>query len=249
MGAQTGSLKVTRVLVLIATIPPRRASCERLLRELTKQSRQPDALILCCDGYGGKCIPAPTSTIPLAYAVFTPFMCGPGRRWQAALDAGVDPEDIIINLDDDVYLGKAPELIRALVTAVEEGGAAAAMGMTPDGKRAPPGRFSRGNLIYAAGCGLALRTKHLEGLQELAAEVKAAGGPDALGVCGDDDALVSAHLWRKGITIKHAATGVIQAALGSQDVSQTKMRLARGEKLDDQKRAIARITGWKWPGS
>jgi hypothetical protein len=39
-------------LALIATIPPRRASCERLLGELTQQTLPPAGVILCLDGYG-----------------------------------------------------------------------------------------------------------------------------------------------------------------------------------------------------
>lgn len=246
-----GDEPMIRVLALIATIPQRRASCERLLRELTKQSRQLDGVILNLDGYSdGRC--TPSCPFPVVSGQWSSEMRGPGQRWLLVLqllrDGELRPEDIIINLDDDLFTLKAPDMIRALVAAIEEGGAAAAMGMAPDGKRAPPGKFSRGNLIYAAGCGLAMRAKHLEGLQALADEVFAAGGPEALGVCGDDDALVSAHLWRKSIAIKHAATGVINCAVGTQEFSQTKARLARGEKLDEQKQAIARITGWPWPG-
>lgn len=245
---------MSRVLALIATIPSRRNSCERLLRELTKQTRQPDGVILRMDGYGAT--PAPVSPFPIICAERTHQASGPGPRWLLAWEywrelrrhLGAE-EPIIANLDDDVFTLKAPDLIKELVSGVEECGAAAAFGRTPDGKRAPPGKFSRGHLIYGGGCGLSTRAGHLEGLRELAEQIRAACGFDPLGICGDDDALVSAHLDSKGIKIRHAPTGVINCAAGTQGDSQTKQRLARREKLDEQKLAIAKHTGWRWPAA
>jgi hypothetical protein len=174
----------------------------------------------------------------------TAQLLGPGQRWSAV--RGLPPEDIVVNLDDDVFTRRAPDLIKALVDGVQEGGAAGAFGRTPDGKRAPPGNFSRGDLIFAGACGLAVRAGYLEGLQDLAHQVQLAYGFNALGPCGDDDGLIAALLWKKGIAIRHAATGVINAAAGTQRSSQTKARLALGEPLDAQKKAIARLTGWPW---
>lgn len=232
-----------RILVLIATIPSRRPFVTRLLAELQRQTRQPDGVILCLDGYGDA--PAPPCPLPIAATYRTDCLSGPGQRWRVAKD--LNPDGIIINLDDDVFTAKAPGLIAALVDAVEQHGAAASMGMTLDGKRAAPGKSSRGRLIYGAGCGLAARAGDLAGLSELRDRVVAAGGRDPLGPCGDDDALVSALLWLNGVQIWHAATGVINAAAGTQDGSQTRQRLARGEGMDEQKRFIADLTGWPYP--
>jgi hypothetical protein len=118
------------------------------------------------------------------------------------------------------------------------------MGTGIDHKYAPPGRFSRGDLIHAAGCGLAVRAKHLVGLQEFAAEIQASGGPDALGLLGDDDALVSAHLWKTGVHIVHAKTGNICGMPGTRSTSQTLARLGQHQNLDTQKHTIQRLTGW-----
>lgn len=267
-----------RILVLLATIPARRASCERLLQELTRQSRVPDGVILCLDGYGDAPAPACPKVLPVADVFRTAAPSGPGQRWRVVremmatgplppldLDC-LAPEDILICLDDDAELSGAPRFIEALVDAVERdwasevwaqdntlfvgadrGSAAAAMGHTPYGHRAAPGDTSRGRLILGCGCGLALRARHLEGLEAFAAEVLAAGGPDALGPCGDDQALVSAHLWRKGVPILHAATGPLSFFPGTQRDSQTRARKERGEDLQAQARAIARITGWPLP--
>lgn len=230
------------LLALIASIPPRRPSCERLLSEIAKQSRVPDGVILALDGYGD--LSAPSCPLPVRIYRTPALSGGPGHKWRVVADC--DPRDILINIDDDTMLCEAPDLVRVLVEVVERGGAAAAMGRLPDGRRAAPGPVSRGRLLYGCGCGLAVRAGHLEGLQELAAQVRAAGGPDALGPCGDDDALVSAHLWRRGVPIWHAATGNLYSAPGTERFSQTRARLARGEDLQDQKRAIAQITGWPW---
>lgn len=241
-----------RAIVLVATIPSRKFSCQRLLAELEQQTRRPDGVILRLDGYGQE--PAPFSPFPIVRQQSTYERGGPGQRWILAHDHwlslrgnGHDADFIVINLDDDMFTRKAPRLIEALVAGVEEHGAAAAMGRTPDGGRAAPSKTSRGRLIYGAGCALALRAEHLSGLGELRDRVIAAGGRDPLGPCGDDDALVSALLWSKGIAIHHAATGVINSAAGTQTDSQTRQRMALREELDEQKRLIARLTGWPWP--
>lgn len=236
----TTTAAAPRALVLIATIPARKRSCERLLGELMRQTRKPDGVILVLDGYGDA--PAPACPLPIIAEHRTVMPAGAGQRWTAVRD--LPPDDIIINLDDDVMLVQAPKLVAALVDAVEKGGAAAAMGMRPTNRRAPPGAYGFGNLVYAAGCGLAVRVKHLVGLEKFADEIKAAGGPDSLGLHGDDDAIVSAHLWKTGVPILHAATGNIFAAAGTQATSQTAARRARKEDPNAQKFAIKKITGW-----
>jgi hypothetical protein len=86
----------------------------------------------------------------------------------------------------------------------------------------------------------------LVGLDAFAAEVRAAGGPDALGICGDDDALVSAFFWKHGTRIMHTATGNIFAAPLTRTTSQTVARAKLMEAPDAQKIAIKKITGWPW---
>jgi hypothetical protein len=149
-------------------------------------------------------------------------------------------------VDDDIRLGEAPKFVEALVKALEDGGgAAAAMGRSPDGKQAPPGAVSRGHLIYGAGCGLTVRAAHLVGLGELETHVKATGGFQPLGLLGDDDAFISALLWRNKVPILHAATGNIYPAPGTHASSQTAKK--RNTDPDAQKVALQKITGWPWP--
>lgn len=236
--------RAPRVIALIATIPPRRVFVEGLLRELTRQTRVPDLVALCLDGYGDA--PAPACPLPcIEYR--TAERCGPGARWRVARDFA--PQDILVCIDDDHAIAAAPKYVERLVAAAEEGdGAAAVIGLTPKGKRAHGGDICRGMLIYAAGCGLTVRAGLLEGLSRFAEDIRDRGGPDALGSLGDDDALVSAYLWQRGVTIRHAAVGgEVHAAIGTQATSLTLEKRTRGEHPGAQKRMIKQLTGWPWP--
>jgi hypothetical protein len=231
------------IIALIATVPARRRSCERLLAELAKQTRPPDSVALVLDGYGNA--PAPACSLPIVAESRTAELSGAGNRWRVlhewASAGTIAADDIIACIDDDTILFEAPQLIAKLVEAVEASGAAAPMGRTFDGKAAPPGAWSRGDLMHAAGCGVTARAGVLAGVVAFANDTKTAGGPDALGPGGDDDAIVSAYLWKSGLAIKHAAVGgPVYTAPGI--VSTFK----RQNDPDAQKRAIAKVTGWPW---
>jgi hypothetical protein len=144
---------MSRVLALVATIPTRKRSCERVLSELAKQTRPPDGIVLVLDGYGAD--PAPTCPLPIVLERRTPQLSGAGNRWRVVADLPAD--DIVINVDDDMILFEAPGFIAALAAAVEQHGAAGAIGRTFDGKGAPPGAHSRGDLMHAAGIGISAR--------------------------------------------------------------------------------------------
>lgn len=235
---------MTTAYALIATIPARRPFCERLLRELARQSRKPDGVIFVLDGYGD--LPAPACSLPVVREHRTAQLSGAGQRWLRCGD--LDPEDIIVNLDDDIVLAGAPSCFKTLAdTAEQHKTAAAAMGRTARNKVAPPGLLPYGALIHAAGCGLTVRVKHLVGLQEFATSIKAQGGPDGLGPGGDDDGLVSAYLWRSGVVITHAPTGNIFQAPGAQSGTTPAAKKARLENLALQKKSLKNLTGWPWP--
>jgi hypothetical protein len=123
------------------------------------------------------------------------------------------------------------------------------MGRRLGGRAAPPGALGLGELLHAAGCGLATHANTLVGVGAFGEEVKAAGGPDALGLLGDDDALVSAFLWKRGVKIAHVGTGNIYPAPGTQESSQTRTRRRKGGEPDAQKKAIKKATGWPWEDS
>lgn len=236
-----------RVIALIATIPARRRSVERLMSELTAQTRPPDAVVLVLDGYPDVDT-VPQCPLPIAKVYRSAKALGPGARWRAAND--LPPQDIIVALDDDIMLIKAPRCVAALAAVVEAPAsgdvAAAAMGRHFNGRPAPPGDWAAGDLMYAAGCGLTMRARALGGLQAFADKVKAEGGPDALGLRGDDDAMVSAYLWKNNVRMIHAATGNIFPAPNTRASSFTVDVMAKGIALDAQKKEIAKITGWPW---
>lgn len=234
---------MTRVVALVATIPPRRALCEWVIAQLAEQSRPPDAVVLRLDGYGDA--PSPKSALPVFAEQRSIEKQGPGFRWLFAHSCGLDRDDIVVCVDDDVELCEAPEFVAGLVMAVERGGGAAgAMGRDMEGKPADPGAWSRGLLIHAAGLGLTVRVKYLDGLREFAQSILEAGGPDTLSPLGDDDALVSAHLWKTGVPITHAVTGNVFEVPASKLHAQSVARGRSGEKLHAQKMAIRRVTGW-----
>lgn len=235
----------SRVIALVATIPSRRRSVERLLSELAQQSRVVNEVVLVMDGYP-EADTIPTCPIPVARVYRSVKALGPGARWRVAEDLA--PDDIIVNFDDDITLIKAPRCVEALAAVVEanDGVAAAAMGRRFSGKPAPPGDWAADDLMYAAGCGLTARAGALVGLLAFAETVKAEGGPDALGLRGDDDALVSAFLWKNNVRMMHAATGNIFPAPNTRASSFTVDVMASGLALDAQKKEIARITGWPW---
>jgi hypothetical protein len=195
----------------------------------------PDGVILVLDGYGDE--PAPPCPVPVVLERRTTQLSGAGNRWRMLADLPAD--DIVINVDDDIILFEAPQFVAKLAEAVELGGAAGAMGRTFDGKGASPGVYSRGNLMHSAGPGLSARAGVLVGVSAFADEVRAKGGPDALGPQGDDDAIVSAYLWKSGVTIKHAAVG------GNVYTAPGIISTFKPQKDPDiQKRAIGVATGW-----
>ncbi len=239
---------MSKLWALVATIPIRRAFCDRLLHDLRRQTKQPDRLLLYCDGHGDTAPPQPA--IPVAATRVNERNHGAGHRWTFAEESwgGISPSPpIIVNLDDDAYIAKAPRLLENLHAAAEETGAAAAVGVTPLGRRAPPGGYSKGSLVYGAGSGFAVRADLLAGFTAFAQRMKRLTGQDFLAPCGDDDACLSAFLWQSGIKIQHAAGGVFNSAPGSQTTSQTKERLRSGQPLDAQKKMLAAATGWPWP--
>jgi len=237
-------MSTARVIALVATIPPRRRSVERLLSELTAQTHVPEKVVLVLDGYKDDDT-TPNCPLPIAKVYTSAKPLGPGARWRAAEDLA--PDDIVVNFDDDIRIAQAPKCVEALVSAVlVNESAAAAMGRLFSGHPAPPGDYAFGDLMYEAGCGLTVRAKHLWGLRAFADEVLATGGPDALGLRGDDDALVSAYLWKNNVRMVHAPTGNIFAAPNTQNVGYTAGTLAAGQAFDAQKKEIAKITGWPW---
>lgn len=232
--------------LLAACVPERRASCEATLAQVAVAPRQPDCALLVLDGWPDGLEP-PSCPLPVLAVRRSARRLGPGARWRAAREE-LPPCALAVSVDDDADLSGAPGWFGRLEDAAGELGAAAAAGVRPDGKPAPPGGAPLGPLVMAmAGWGLALRVRDLDDLEAIAAGVRFAGGRDPLGPLGDDQALVSALLWLRGVPLAHAGAGDVRPREGTQVGSQSRLRRAGGDPWDAQARLVARVTGWPWP--
>lgn len=239
-----------RFHLLIATVLRRRTSVEALLRAVAGQTVVPNLVHLVLDRYkyaGAAEFAAPECPTSLAVIEYRmPTTGGPGGRWRAA--RGMPVDEILVNLDDDMVLD-APDVIEALVEGTHKtGGVVSHLGVYPSGWSgvAPAGS----PLIALAAGAMACRAGDLAGLEATRAEVLEKCGFDPFGPLGDDDALVSAHLWRRGIPIRATGPLAIYEAPAAQDGSQFQLRreesLRNGRPLFWQRKEIARVTGWPW---
>lgn len=89
--------------VLLPTVPWRKKSCERLLREFAAQTRVPDRIHLLLDGYPDSLA---TPEIPQELSVHIyryNESQGAGNRWRVAERLAAPPE-FIVNFDDDMVI-------------------------------------------------------------------------------------------------------------------------------------------------
>lgn len=230
------------VHVLLATVPSRWAAASRLLVEVAAQSVLPDVLHLVLDGYAYG-VPIPWyGTLPVREHR-TAIPTGPGGRWRVLAD--VPPEATLVVLDDDQEV-HGRDVAEGLVAAVASGGAAAHFGTDPSGWGAvhPAGTPL---LSMGAAC-MAIRAADLAGLGGTLAEIREKCGFDPFGNGGDDEAVVSAHLWRQGTPMRATGPIAVREALGTQAGSQFERRRAAsgGRSVFWQREEIRRVTGWPW---
>lgn len=228
--------------LLLATVPPRRACAERLLAALADQTVAPDAVHLCLEGYAD--LPSPCYPSGLTVREYrTAEASGPGARWRVLPE--IPREAVVIVLDDDQQvIGR--DVVEALVHAIDRGGAASCMGVDADGWGMC---FPAGTELVAVAAGtMVARAADLEGLEGTRAEIRERCGFDPCGDGGDDEAVVSAHLWRRGVPMRAAGPIAVREAPGTQDGSQSERRRAlRGDRHPSwQRREIRRATGWPW---
>lgn len=235
------------VHVLIATIPTRRRSCAALIADLHRQSLRPDRIHVVLDGYGAVPFRHAPSQIPVSEHRLV-SRAGPGGRWRVVEQLPADT--VIVVLDDDIDVSGSPGLVEALSAPprAEPRLAAAASGMTPDGRDVCWGApRSMGPLIAGNAGTMALRAQHAVGLGALRQLVMTMYAFDPLGDLGDDEALLSVHLWRQGVAIEHVPIGGMRLAEDTQQVAQSPLRVLRDGSWDAQRRALCALTGWPWP--
>ena len=230
------------VHLLVATILSRRASCERLLATLSKQTLVSDMMHLVLDGYVDASAPlySPFFNV-VEYRTATPL--GPGGRWRVLKFL---PQDaILVVLDDDQILLES-DVIERLVRFVEHGGAAAGMGTNLGGWG---GAHPAGTPLISVGAAtMALRVEDVFDLDVTLEEIRSKCNFDPFADGGDDDAVVSAHLWRKGVPMRAAGLLGVATDEQAQVGSQFEKRKAAGGKrsLFWQREEIRRVTGWPW---
>lgn len=230
------------VHLLLATVPSRRVSVENLLSALSTQTFVPAVLHLCLEGYGD--LPSPRYPDTLTVVEHrSEKASGPGARWRVL--SQIPAEAVLVVLDDDRKL-LGQDVIEGLVKAVEGGGAASLMGTEPTGWGL---MFTKGKHLIAMGAAvMVLHMSDLVGLDETLSEIRSKCGFDPFADAGDDEAVIAAHLWRKGVIMRATGPLAIVETPGTQVGSQfEKRRATKGTRsLFWQRQEIRRVTGWPW---
>jgi len=191
---------VTPVVVVISSVPWRRANLLALVNDLAVQTLQPAKVLIHFDGYARGEVPD-WDDLPYwaqQYGLVTmtrcTVPCGPGERWRRLLQhPHVFQNPDVLVLDDDFRIepGYIERTVAELAThdgAVAWSGARLADGDYIDWRGYEPHELMS---ISAGSC--ALRLAWLRGVTDYEFI------DDYFKVGGDDEALVSYHLWRKGV--------------------------------------------------
>ena len=188
----------TGIVVAISSVPWREANLVALLDDLRRQTVQPDVVLLTLDGYTRVPDAVVAATLvnepPIDLQVH-PTPCGPGTRWRR-LEALTQGSDLSLGvnalvIDDDFRLD---EQYIAITDANQSlcGGAIAWSGArADDGDHTSwTDPTARELLAISAGC-CAMPLAWLHNVTDYP-DIN-----DYFGVGGDDEALVSYHIWLK----------------------------------------------------
>jgi hypothetical protein len=230
----------TDVHVLIASVPWRRRSLNRLLRDVAAQSTLPAYVHLVLDGDGAPACeldisPLNWNGVEVSIRVQKPGR-GAGSRWSIV---DLIPDDhFVCNLDDDI--GLPQNYIAMHRGALEKQDAVCSGGYTPDGHSIFCTRTDtdyEGPLSCLQAGAFSVRAARLRGLatMPMAAEL--------LGVLGDDEALISAHLWKTGVEVRRVNMPVTFDPTAGDPRSQY---AAAPRRIVPLRTELSRQTGWKW---
>lgn len=245
--------------VLIGTVQWRLESTLRLLELLEHQTRAPDRIVVCPDGYDAavlgklqrfaRSMSIPTLVVEHAWSVQTPLH-GPGARWQTIQTLGLPASELILCIDDDILVPS--QYVAKMATACEEYGAVSAMGTNPNGDT-----ITTESVALIAGCktwisdydgelrsfgaGLsAIRLGLLHGLMEMPL------ASEYLGYNGHDEILLAAHLWRQKVPIRYVRVDGISF---DKKLALDARATYRHRASDDLEIKLSAATGWKRPGA
>ena len=226
--------------VLIASVPWRRVSLNRLLREVAAQSLLPSHVHLVLDGEGAPnalldLSPLSWNGVQVTVRVQRPSR-GAGSRWEVV--DGIPDAHAICNLDDDVSI--APDYLAKHYAALRGVDAVCSGGYTTDQRFIMCTRTDinyEGPITCLQAGAFSARARQLRGLREMPM------ANEFLGVLGDDEGLISAHLWRKGVEVRRVHAPVSFDPSGHDPRSQYNSAPKRITVLRDKLRAA---TGWAW---
>jgi hypothetical protein len=237
---QTFAPVAPEIHVLIGSVPWRRASLNRLLREVAAQALLPAFVHLVLDGEG-----TPNAALdlsPIAWGgvrvdvrVQRPSR-GAGSRWHVVDEM---PENhIVCNLDDDV--GLHPNYLALHRAALQKSEAVCSGGYTVSGALLMCNRTDdpyEGEITCLQAGAFSARVKHLRGLRDMPL------ANEMLGVLGDDEGLIAAHLWKKGVPVKrvHAPVGFDASACDPRS-----QFIAGGTRILGLRTRLKAATGWPW---
>jgi hypothetical protein len=160
---------------------------------------------------------------------------GAGSRW-AVVDE-IPDNHIVMNLDDDV--GLVSDYIGLHYEALKRSDAVCSGGYTPDQKliMCNVNHTYEGPITCLQAGAFSARASRLRGLRNVptAAEM--------LGVRGDDEALIAAHLWRTGVVVNRVNSPVRFDPLGDDPRSQYISMPSRILRLRSR---LTAETGWPW---
>lgn len=227
--------------VLVGSVPWRRASLNRLIRNIAVQTSLPAVVHLVLDGPD---VPnAVLDVLPLTSRGVKvdireqPVCQGAGSRW-AVLDSLADT-DIVCNLDDDVGLASNYYLAEHYA-ALRGCDAVCVGGYTPTGQFfmcTHAGVSYNGPINCLQAGAFSLRVRCLRGLRAMPM------ADEMLGVLGDDEGLIAAHLWKTGVVVRRVNTPVGFDSSAGDPRSQF---LTRPERITMFRRRLRHLTGWPW---
>lgn len=225
--------------VLVASVPWRVSSLNALLHDVAAQTVLPMYVHLVLDGYGpGDALPSldPLSWDGLRVTVNRQHPArGAGSRWDVAVAQPSD--DILASLDDDVKIPR--DYLARHLAAMGAHDAVASGGWGETGRHGLDDvRDSfEGPVVCLMAGASTFRVRCLRELRQVPLS------DVTLGVQGDDEGLISAHLFRQGIVPHRVAVPVAFDPLAHDPRAQGPQRNGDVLRL---RRALRDATGWPW---
>ena len=226
--------------VLVATVPWRKASCDRLLEQIAEQDELPERVHLLLDGFSDDDpYPFRPSSLTVSITHYDTAQ-GAGNRWRYVSQMPWQP-DVLINLDDDTVIPKG--FTRRMADEVRKtGDAVCASGYPREGGIYLIKDPHTCEVVCVQTGFFACRTEALRGIDRQPQAEK------FLGLLGDDEAFVSAHLWKNHVKMRKIWIPNLNFDKLSRDRrSQFRRKGGTIEGCHAHRAELGRIFGWPVP--